>query len=276
VANTAFTDIICRKMARLKAVFSPSYAGTTRKFGLILPDRPGSTNSQKEINQELAACGVSFAEQDFYTINVGEMPDQAASILAHMHALGVTTILCGCDPVFDVVLSNSANTQSYEPEWLSVWWGDSFAQLAYPSEWAHDIANGGATPDLSKTEAYSAFKLAAPGAQPAEAFYSVPYIMLLLIFSSLQAAGPNLNPTTFANGFFHLPGGNGTFGPLGFAPGKYDPMVAFQVGAWSSTAVSAYNGKKGAYQTCDGSQWVYYNNLAALGPNHTQLSCPHA
>lgn len=276
VADTAFTDIICRKMAGLKAIFSPAYASTTRKFGLILPDRPGSTTSQKEIDQQLAACGASFAEQDFYTINVGEMPEQANSIMAHMHALGVTTILCGCDPVFDAILSNSANGQAYQPEWLSVWWGDSFAQLTNQTSWAHDIANGGATPDLQKTEAYTAFKLADPSGQPAEAYYSVPYIMLMLIFSALQSAGPDLTPYTFANGFFHLPGGNGTFGPLGFAQGKYDPMVAFQVGAWSSTQVSAYNNKAGAYQTCDTNQWVYYNDLQALGPDHTQLQCPAA
>lgn len=275
VANNAFLDIMCRRMVGLPAIFSadPTYQVATRKFGLILPDRPGSSTSETELGKGMQACGSKFADTSLYTINVGQMASQAASIMAQYKAQGITTIMCGCDPVFDVFLAQAADDQIYKPEWLTVWWGDSFAQLTSQDQWSQDLANGGVTPDLAKTEAYSAFKLASPGQQPAEAYYSVPYLMLLQIFSAIQAAGPRLTPASFANAYFHLPGGNGTFGPLGFAPGKYNPMVAFQVGWWNSKATSSYNGKTGAYQNCNGGQWVAYNDLAALGPDHTQLHC---
>src|SRR3546814_3996475 len=48
------------------------------------------------------------------------MPSQASNIIAQLKDNGITTVLCGCDPVMLALgMTPKANEQNYEPEWLT-------------------------------------------------------------------------------------------------------------------------------------------------------------
>ena len=95
------------------------------------------------------------------------------------------------------------------------------------------------------------FKLARPHAEPAEEFYQTAYALVLPLFNGLQAAGPNLTPTTFELGTFSLPRtGTGEFGTWGYGTGAFTPGVDTQVGWWSNTRTSAFDGRPGGWQSC--------------------------
>ena len=64
-----------------------------------------------------------------------------------------------------------------------------------PDQWAHAISNQGTFPTKAQNEAYKAFKLSDPNAEPQEEFYPTAYTLVLELFNGLQAAGPTLTPT---------------------------------------------------------------------------------
>ena len=63
---------------------------------------------------------------------------QATSIAAQMKTRGVTTVLCACDPIFEILISQNAWQQKYVPEWFVVAWLDPQGRQAEQNEWKHD------------------------------------------------------------------------------------------------------------------------------------------
>ncbi|MEY2475626.1 MAG: hypothetical protein QOG87_941, partial [Actinomycetota bacterium] len=55
-----------------------------------------------------------------YQLDLGTMSNQAANLIPRMKAAGVTTILCGCDPIMPVFLTGEMNRQNYYPEFIIV------------------------------------------------------------------------------------------------------------------------------------------------------------
>jgi hypothetical protein len=269
-------SLICQRMAGLPASFAgdSDLQGKTRVFGLIVPENPVYAAGGNLLQSELQACGIQLADRVNYALDISTIAEQSENAIAQMRAAGVTTILCSCDPIAPIFLTNEANTQDYHPEWVSLWWGDAYGRDPNQTEWAHAMASGGASPAASGTEAYRAFKLADPSGTPAEMYYNLPYLQALMLFDGLQAAGPDLTPTTFARGFFSLPPSlpGADYGPWTFGQGIFTPQQSFQIGWWSPTATSAYDGKQGAWENCNGGTWYPAVN-PSLPPLHTQLQC---
>ncbi|HZT66215.1 MAG TPA: hypothetical protein VFA11_10545 [Acidimicrobiales bacterium] len=276
--------VVCRRMAGLPAIYAgdPLYQHSTRKFGIIYPQTP---EYQAEVNlyqQLIGQCGVKANPVIGYTINVSEYEQEAVSAMAQMKAAGVTTILCACDPIVPIFLTNAADQQNYVPEWDSSFFGDPVGRDYDSKEWAHDISGGFQWPALNTTEAYKTYELGNPGHQPAEwppsspPYFYVPYYTLLHVFDGLQAAGPDLTPLTFERGMFSLPASNpGDFigGKWRFGNQVYDPLISYSMAWWSPTATSAFDNTAGAYQWCNGGATYTYDNPAALGGPKQQLAC---
>ena len=275
---------VCRRFAGMPAIFAgdPVYQRTNRVFGIIYPQTPMYTEEVNAYQHQLAACGVKAARVIAYAINVGTFEQQAVSAVAQMKAVGVTTVLCACDPILPIFLSNAADQQNYLPEWVAAYFGDPIARSYNQRVWSHVIADGWQWPAPDTTEAFKTFQLAYPGKQPAETppssprYYYVAYYMLLQIFDALQAAGPNLTPATFEQGMFSLPssepgdfiGGQWTFGQKVFAP-----VASFEYAWWNPNAVSQFDNQKGAYQWCNGGTMYTNGDLAALGGPRQQMAC---
>ena len=274
---------VCRRLAGMPAIFAgdPVYQRSNRVFGIIYPDTPLYKAEVDTFQQQLAGCGVKAARVIGYSINIATFQQQAVSAMAQMKAANVTTLLCACDPILPIFLTQAADQQNYVPEWVAAYFGDPVSREYDQKEWSHTISGGWQWPALATTEAFKAFQTGYPG-KPAEtppsspAYYYVAYYMLMQVFDGLQAAGPNLTPSTFEQGIFSLPasdpgdvvGGQWTFGQNHFAP-----ISSFQWVWWNPNAVSQFDNTKGAYQWCNGGAIYLENNLAALGGPNQQLNC---
>ena len=266
-STQATTDIVCARMANLPAIFAGNtlMTKTKRVFGVIYPQTPVY---QSEVNQWEPAlakqCGVHVAKTIGYSINVADYEAESASAMAQLNAAHVTTILCACDPIADIFLSQAADNQQYYPEWVASYFGDPIGR------------------NYDQVEPYKVFEQAYPGKQPAEVppssprYYYVPYYTLMQVFDALQAAGPDLTPNTFEQGMFSLPSsapGDYIGGQWKFGPGVFDPITSYSLAWWNPNAVSEFDGTKGAYQWCNAGQTYTLANPSALGPPGHQLNC---
>ncbi len=159
-------------------------------------------------------------------------------------------------------LTQVSDEQHYFPEWMAATLGPTDQLLRYsaPDQFAHAVSNQGAFPAKQASEAYQVFKMARPNAEPAEDFYPCAYLLALELFNGLQAAGPNLTPLTFEQGTFSLPrSAPGDFGTWAYGSGAFTPGTDTQVGWWSNDGISAFDGRPGGWQSCDGGAFLPYS-----------------
>jgi hypothetical protein len=196
-----------------------------------------------------------------------------------MKTSNVTTVICICDPVVEIPLSDNADSQSYFPEWFVTPWLDPQGRQMAKDQWAHAISGEGTHPVKAQSEAYKVFKLAAaaagnPNAEPQEQYFEVAYYTLLYVFNNLQRAGPNLNPITFEQSVFAMPKtARGDFGTWSGGPEAFSPVYDAQIGYWDPNAKSNFDGKTGAWISCEGGKWFPLNDPSSFAPAHTQLHC---
>ena len=272
------TNLVCKRMKDLPAVDAgdPTFKNRTRVFGLVTPENPEYMMLGNELQDGLKRCGVSLAKRANYAINVAQFGGQSTNIVAQMKAAGVTTMLCYCDPLVPIFLSQSADQQQYRPEWYEPYYRDPQGRLMSQQQWAHALSDGGASYDRPHSEAYRVFKLAQPNGDPktADQYFDINYTTVLYLFNALQAAGPNLNPQTFQQGMFSLPTSQrGDYGTWSYGPGAYSPGIDTQIGFWNLNATSAWDGKKGAWQNCETGAWVQFTKPETFGPDHSQTRC---
>jgi hypothetical protein len=273
----AFGHLACTRMVGLPAIFSPAYRSTTRVLGLITPSNSQYVTVGREVEATLAkVCGARIRLYVQYDEgNVSQYETEAAEIAAEMKADGVTTVICGCDPIFPILMSYAADQQHYEPEWLAIGWGDPITRDYAQDQWDHAISNEGEYLPNAETEAYHVFLRASGGRPPAEQYYEAAYYMLLMVYDALQLAGPNLTPSSFAHGWMSMPetplGQDGVWegGPDAYSMAD----VTTQIGWWDPNATSNFDGGKGAWENCDGGRSFFINDPNGWGTPHTQLRC---
>ena len=276
-AAYGFANAICTRMAGLPAIFSPQYAHTTRKFGLIVPNSPAYLVVERNIADQLQrACGMKMTIVETYDEgNLQTYSTDAATFMAKMKSLGVTTVVCGCDPIFPIMVSQAAAQQNYYPEWVAIGWGDPTTRDYNQSEWSHAISQEGQYPVNQQTEAYKVYLAASGGKPPEEKYYEVAYYMLLSFYDGLQLAGPDLNAATFLHGWMSMPrtaaGQDGIWqgGPQAFSLAD----VVTGMGWWDPNATSNFDGQKGAWENCGNGRLYFYNEPGGWGTPHTQFNC---
>jgi len=270
-------NTICARMAGLPAVFAgdTSMQSKNRVFGLVAVEFPTWLQSADEIQHNLdARCGVKMARRVTYPEDISTMQQNGSNIAAQMRAAGVTTVVCFCDPLMPIFVTQSASQQNYRPEWLFQNDYDPISQDADQSQFAHAIAPGPPAPPVSTSEALKAFQLVRPGGKPAEIYYLAAYEVLLQLFGALQTAGPTLNPQTFQQAMFGMPASQpgGDYGDWGFGAGAYTPTSALGVVWWNTKATSP-NGKAGTWTACDDNAVYPFKDPTRWGTAHTQLRC---
>ncbi|HLI75049.1 MAG TPA: hypothetical protein VKU86_14310 [Acidimicrobiales bacterium] len=272
-----FVNIACNRMAGLPAIFAGDslYQSQVRRFGFIGPDNPEYVAVGDLVQNGLQqTCGVPLAKRVTYSINVTSFEQQAVSVVAQMKQAGVTTVICGCDPLFPILLTQAADQQQYRPEWLGIGWYDPQGRLPAQDQMAHTLSQEGLYPPAASTEAAKVFQMAAPGSAPQEQYYAVAYYTMLYLFDALQAAGPNLNPQTFQQGVFSMPASTpGDVGTWQGGPQAFSPARTTQIGWWNPNATSNFDGKQGAWESCEGGRWFGFLDPNAWQPDHTQLAC---
>jgi len=185
-------------------------------------------------------------------LNFSTLSNQAASLVAKLRNDGVTTVVCGCDPVLPLFLSSKAREQDYEPEWIVTGAAgmdlDPIGQLYQQEEWsrAFGLSFLGSPQPVRASYGYAAFKAVRPNEEPPE-IIDLLYYQMYLVALGVQMAGPTLTPETFDAGLHAYPGGTGPAGTWRFAPGRSTPTQDAREVYWDPHRRSSVNGKNGAY-----------------------------
>jgi hypothetical protein len=187
-----------------------------------------------------------------YQLDLGTMSNQAQNIIPKMKSAGVTTILCGCDPIMPVFLTGEMNREQYYPEFVIVGTAltdtDIVGQLWNQNEAAHAFGVSSLETPVPPTQtiAYEAYKKV----RTDEPAFSVDliYFQMEMMAIGIQMAGPNLNPQTFEQGMFSYPPKLGPAGFWQFGPHDYTAANDVREVFWDPNATSTYNGKQGAFK----------------------------
>jgi hypothetical protein len=217
---------------------------------------------------------VKIVKRESYPENIGQFAQNGSSMAAQMKSAGVTTVICFCDPLMPIFITQASTQQGYHPEWIFQNDFDPIAQDADQNQFAHALAPGPSVHVGPDSEAFAAYQLANPGRAPASIYFQSAYEVLLHLFGALQAAGPNLTPATFEQGMFSLPSSlpGGNYGDWTYGAGAFTPESSVQVVYWDRSRTSI-DGKPGSWTACDGGASYPLLDPPGWGAAHTQLHC---
>jgi hypothetical protein len=234
------------------------FNGKPRKYALIGPENDIYQQAAQAYIGKLRDGGIEVSMNVKYKLDLASMPNQASNIIAQIKDAGITSVLCGCDPVMLALgLTPKANEQDYHPEWITAGLAfieqDLVSQLIDQKQWAHafGIAYNAESEPQGRSYPYAAYKQMRPGDEPAFGIEEI-YYQLYILAIGIHMAGPNLTPATFEGGMFAYPGGSGPRGHWGFGPGDYTPMDDFREIWWDADRISPQNNKPGAWVALDG------------------------
>jgi hypothetical protein len=254
----ATSELAIKSLAGGNAAYAGgSLQNQPRKIAIIAPSDPWYQTAAQSAVNEYQASGHPVADNIQYQLNLSTLSSQAANVISQLQNDGITTVVCGCDPVFPVYLTSRAAEQGYTPEWVvagvALTDADIVGQLFQQSEWSHAFGVTFQGPTLPKqnTFGYSAYKSVNTSSEPANAV-DIVYAQMYEMALGIEMAGPNLTPQTFEAGMRAYPGStagaqNALYGTWAFPPGHFTPQQDWSFIYWDPNKVSAYNDKKGAY-----------------------------
>ena len=247
------TSYYMKKMAGNPAANAGgSLLGQPRRMAIVAPSN--------ENYQQCVRAGVALMEregkagdiiaQHQYILQVESALD-AESIAIKLMNDNITTVICGCDPLFLNALTTKLAGRDYFPEFVvtgvALVDNDLVGQIMEQQAWRHAFGVSFAGPTQAKGTAlgYRAYKSARPD-EPSIAV-ELMYNQLYLLAIGIQMAGPNLTAATFEKGMFDYPAKNGPFGSWDFRPGDYSTSDDAREIHWNPDAVSVETRTKGAY-----------------------------
>lgn len=255
VVSAVSSYYIRRLAGRTAAWAGGDLQGQKRRTGIISPEN--------DWYQECVSAGVKVLNDSgfggdlvarlTYRLDLNAMQNQATALLPKLKAAGVTTVLCGCDPVLLSLLTAQAKQQNYYPEWVETGVAysdqDLVAQLFEPSVWkrAFGVSYAGSTVPIKASFAYQAYKSSGRPGEPSIGAQLI-FDQLQLLAIGLQMAGPNLTPQNFESGMFAYLPRSGVSGRWDFGPGDYSTSSDAREIYWDPNATSIQNGKRGAWK----------------------------
>ena len=260
VATTA-SEFGTKEMGSMSGQNNAVYAGGSlqnkpRKYAVIAPDNPWYQDCANAAIAYSNSHGQPITDDIQYQLDLSTLSSQASTVISKLANDGITTIYCGCDPIFPAYLTSRANEQSYSPEWVVVGVAltdtDIVGQLFQQNEWSHALGISYAGPTLPSqaTLGYAAYKSlhSDEPAHEVDLIYAQMYEMAL----GIQMAGPDLTPQNFEQGLRAYPGSvpnapNAEFGTWAFPNGHFTPQIDSWLISWNPDKVSSYNSKQGSY-----------------------------
>lgn len=227
--------------------------GTPRRIGIIAPDNSWYQECVRDGVNLLNRAGVGdeLVANEKYRLDINSMTTQAASLVPKLKSAGVTTVICGCDPLLLTVLTAKAQEQNYQPEWLLTGLAlqdlDLVGSLMQQDQWKRSIGVSFAGPTQARgtTTGYQAYKWA----RRDEPSWGVDlmYNQLELLAIGIQMAGPQLTPQSFAEGMYRYPTRTGPYGTWRFGAGDHTTSQDAREIYWSPNTTSPATRERGAY-----------------------------
>lgn len=205
----------CKNLAGKPASLAgtPDLTSKRRRFVLVIydggrgyaPDADTYKNDLKrECNEDLDVIYISSAQDS------AQDASNMAAAVATMRQNGDTTVVPGMDWVDLAVLTNSAQSNGFIPEWFVNDGGaltrNQLGQLQNQAEWAHAFGLSGIEPERpdKETECFRAYHSIDPANDPNAVICRYQWDDLLFMVSGIQLAGPKLTPQSYQQGWFSM------------------------------------------------------------------------
>jgi hypothetical protein len=226
-----------------------------RKYALLVPDDPVYQKCVDEAGGQLNSDGITFAKQIHYALNFTNMQQEAPNIAAQLKQAGITTVVLVTDPLLPYFLTGAATQQDFWPEWFVTGTiatdADVAGQFYDNDQWQNAYGQSYLTLGSGKASpAYKAYK--SMRQDEPTATVDVVYQTLLMLFTGLQEAGPNLNPTSFEQGMFSWGPHVGPFGRWSFSPNDFTSTDDAREVYFDPRAISPFNSRPGAWVALNG------------------------
>ena len=96
-----------------------SIQGAPRVIATLAPNNPWYQESVEVARGRFSEIsGLPPGPNYQYLLDLAQLSNQASELIPRMKADGVTTVICGCDPIFPVFLSGVAARENYFPEFI--------------------------------------------------------------------------------------------------------------------------------------------------------------
>jgi len=149
--------------------------GKPRRFATLAPENSWYQESVENARKVYVDAGLEPGMNVKYVLDIGTMSNQAANIVPKLKSAGITTLVCGCDPVLPVFLTGVMDRERYYPEFVVVGTALTDADIVGQLWDKEYMANGqvfgvsSLTDFVPATEtiAYQAFKEIRPNEEPA-------------------------------------------------------------------------------------------------------------
>lgn len=229
-----------------------------RSLGIIAPENSWYQECVASGIKILGSVGIAPTMNERYRLDINQMSIQAGEKLAKLKAAGVTTVMCGCDPLFLTFLTAKAREQDYHPEWVitgvALIDNDMIGSIMEPDQWsrAFGVSFSGPPQPAGQSLGYRAYKAVRPD-EPSIGVDLI-YNQLALLAIGIQMAGPTLTPETFEQGMFRYPTRTGPSGTWGFKPGDYSTSDDAREIFWNPGAASPQTREAGTYNDPNGGQ----------------------
>jgi hypothetical protein len=264
-----------------------------RVVGILYPENTQATACAQQLAADLRATGHPPAASVGFEFDVATLATAAQNAIGQLESAGVTTVVCAsCDPVSPIYFLSAAKAAHYQPELVvqSYFAGgtaaiDGFIQNILAKAGAESygpsiLALGSGGQVTLESEAVRAYEMANHGSLAGILpSYLWAYESLLYFFDLLQAAGPDLTPTTLHRAMADTaalppsaPGGS--LGPWRFGPGQVDPSAGFQLLRWVPSVDSPQDGKPGTFEACYGGRTFSFAAPGGGVPAHQGPRCP--
>ena len=217
------SDYVNKRLAGKPARYAAGdLKGKPRTTAVISPENPWYQQCVDAGVKIANAAGHPHQDRIAYKLDFDTMSNQATNVIAKLKSEGITTVICGCDPVFPIFLTPKAQEQGYQPEWIVTGTAltdhDILGQLYQQDQWSHSLGVSfiGPLQPLRATTGYSAFKIARTTSPRSSSTSSTTSCTCWPSASSTP--GPSLTPQTFQQGMFAYPGRHRTGRHLGLRP----------------------------------------------------------
>ena len=244
--------------------------GKPRRIALLAPENSWYQECVHAAERVFTAAGHKLdIDPISYQLDISTFSNQATNIIAKLRSQNVTTLLCGCDPIFPIFLSGDAARENYYPEFVSGYEIDIVGQLWDAEFTKHSFGISPLGPNVGQppyeTIGYAAYK-SVRSDEPAHSVDGL-YYQLYLFALGVQLAGPNLTPANFEKGMFTYHNHLGPAGLWGFGPGDYTPMDDYHEIYWDPNKISNFNSKPGSWSDPEpGKRYHHGANEMQPGP----------
>ena len=240
--DTLITDALDLVVSQLMGK-DAAYAGEAsmrrrrRSFAMVHYDQNppiyGALNQQ--LTRQFASTGLRIVDNESYLLDLPELPQEAATIAARLKSSDATTVIFAGDPIMPIYLTRAAAAIGYFPEWVITGTvltdTTTLGRLYDQQEWAHafGISSLPVPTPPSQAQARTLFEWYYGRPPAAAKTASLVLEPIELMFVGAELAGPDLTPTTFQQGLFHMPpsGGGPTDPRIGFGPNGPPPLPAY-------------------------------------------------